>query len=202
MKRIIIASQNKHKIEEIEAITKKFGMTIVSRNDAGIPDVEIVEDGETFEENSYKKAHEIMKLSGEMTIADDSGLMVDALDGAPGVYSARFSGEGATDKSNNEKLLALLADTPYEKRTAKFVSVITMIYPDGDKIVARGECPGHIITEERGCGGFGYDPLFVPDGYDMTFAELGSEEKNKVSHRARALAELERQLESQLEKRD
>lgn len=202
MKRIIIASQNKHKIEEIEAITKKFGMTIVSRNDAGIPDVEVVEDGETFEENSYKKAHEIMKLSGEMTIADDSGLMVDALDGAPGVYSARFSGEGATDKSNNEKLLALLADTPYEKRTAKFVSVITMIYPDGDKIVARGECPGHIITEERGCGGFGYDPLFVPDGYDMTFAELGSEEKNKVSHRARALAELERQLESQLEKRD
>lgn len=92
MKRIIIASQNKHKIEEIEAITKKFGMTIVSRNDAGIPDVEVVEDGETFEENSYKKAHEIMKLSGEMTIADDSGLMVDALDGAPGVYSARFSG--------------------------------------------------------------------------------------------------------------
>lgn len=202
MKRIIIASQNKHKIEEIEAITKKFGMTIVSRNDAGIPDVEIVEDGETFEENSYKKAHEIMKLSGEMTIADDSGLMVDALDGAPGVYSARFSGEGATDKSNNEKLLALLADTPYEKRTAKFVSVITMIYPDGGKIVARGECPGHIITEERGEGGFGYDPLFVPDGYDMTFAELGSEEKNRISHRARALAELERQLESQLEKRD
>lgn len=196
MKRIIIASQNKHKIEEIEAITKKFGMTIVSRNDAGIPDVEIVEDGETFEENSYKKAHEIMKLSGEMTIADDSGLMVDALDGAPGVYSARFSGEGATDKSNNEKLLALLADTPYEKRTAKFVSVITMIYPDGDKIVARGECPGHIITEERGCGGFGYDPLFVPDGYDMTFAELGAAEKNKISHRARALEELESQLEA------
>lgn len=196
MKRIIIASQNKHKIEEIEAITKKFGMTIVSRNDAGIPDVEVVEDGETFEENSYKKAHEIMKLSGEMTIADDSGLMVDALDGAPGVYSARFSGEGATDKSNNEKLLALLADTPYEKRTAKFVSVITMIYPDGDKIVARGECPGHIITEERGCSGFGYDPLFVPDGYDMTFAELGSEEKNKISHRARALEELESQLEA------
>lgn len=196
MKRIIIASQNKHKIEEIEAITKKFGMAIVSRNDAGIPDVEVVEDGETFEENSYKKAYEIMKLSGEMTIADDSGLMVDALDGAPGVYSARFSGEGATDRSNNEKLLALLADTPHEKRTAKFVSVITMIYPGGDKIVARGECPGHIITEERGCGGFGYDPLFVPDGYDMTFAELGAAEKNKISHRARALEELERQLEA------
>lgn len=196
MKRIIIASQNKHKIEEIEAITKKFGMIIVSRNDAGIPDVEVVEDGETFEENSYKKAHEIMKLSGEMTIADDSGLMVDALDGAPGVYSARFSGEGATDKSNNEKLLALLADTPHEKRTAKFVSVITMIYPGGDKIVARGECPGHIITEERGEGGFGYDPLFVPDGYELTFAELGAAEKNKISHRARALEELERQLEA------
>ena len=196
MNRIIIASQNKHKLEEFEAITKKFGLAIVSRNDAGIPDVEVVEDGETFEENSYKKAYEIMKLSGEMTIADDSGLMVDALDGAPGVYSARFSGEGATDRSNNEKLLALLADTPHEKRTAKFVSVITMIYPGGDKIVARGECPGHIITEERGCGGFGYDPLFVPDGYDMTFAELGAAEKNKISHRARALEELERQLEA------
>lgn len=129
MKRIIIASQNKHKIQEIEAITKKFGMFLVPRSEAGIPDIEVEEDSETFEENSYKKAYEIMKLAGEMTIADDSGLMVDALDGAPGVYSARFSGAGATDRSNNEKLLALLKDVQAEKRTAKFVSVITMIYP-------------------------------------------------------------------------
>ena len=194
MKRIIIASQNKHKIQEIEAITKKFGMFLVPRSEAGIPDIEVEEDGETFEENSYKKAYEIMKLAGEMTIADDSGLMVDALDGAPGVYSARFSGAGATDRSNNEKLLALLKDVQAEKRTAKFVSVITMIYPHGDKIVARGECQGRIIFEERGSGGFGYDPLFVPDGYDSTFAELGAEEKNKISHRARALEILEREL--------
>lgn len=194
MKRIIIASQNKHKIQEIEAITKKFGMFLVPRSEAGIPDIEVEEDSETFEENSYKKAYEIMKLAGEMTIADDSGLMVDALDGAPGVYSARFSGAGATDRSNNEKLLALLKDVQAEKRTAKFVSVITMIYPHGDKIVARGECQGRIIFEERGSGGFGYDPLFVPDGYDSTFAELGAEEKNKISHRARALEILEREL--------
>ncbi|MCI8630860.1 MAG: XTP/dITP diphosphatase [Firmicutes bacterium] len=194
MKRIIIASQNKHKIEEIEAITKKFGMSVVSRNDAGLPNTDIEEDGKTFEENSYKKAYEIMRLAGEMTIADDSGLMVDALGGAPGVYSARFSGDGATDRSNNEKLLFMLKDVPAEKRTAKFVSVITMIYPDGDKIVARGECPGSIIFEERGQGGFGYDPLFVPDGYDKTFGELGAEEKNKISHRARALVILEKEL--------
>ncbi len=194
MKRIIIASQNKHKIEEIEAITKKFGMSVVSRNDAGLTNTDIEEDGKTFEENSYKKAYEIMRLAGEMTIADDSGLMVDALDGAPGVYSARFSGDGATDRSNNEKLLFMLKDVPAEKRTAKFVSVITMIYPDGDKIVARGECPGSIIFEERGQGGFGYDPLFVPDGYDKTFGELGAEEKNKISHRARALVILEKEL--------
>lgn len=110
------------------------------------------------------------------------------------MYSARFSGAGATDRSNNEKLLALLKDVQAEKRTAKFVSVITMIYPHGDKIVARGECQGRIIFEERGSGGFGYDPLFVPDGYDSTFAELGAEEKNKISHRARALEILEREL--------
>ena len=145
MKRIIIASQNKHKIQEIEAITKKFGMLLVSRDEAGVPEIEVTEDGKTFEENSYKKAYEIMKLSGEITIADDSGLSVDALCGAPGVRSARFAGEHAQDHENNEKLLFLLSAVPEEKRTAKFISVITMLYPDGSKIVARGECPGDIL---------------------------------------------------------
>lgn len=193
---IVAASRNKHKIEEIEAITKKFGMSIISRDEAGVPPVEIVEDGETFEENSFKKADEIMKLCGKITLADDSGLMVDYLGGAPGVYSARFAGEDGNDEKNNEKLLKLLDGVPAKGRTAKFVSVITMVYPDGTVLSARGECPGRIITVPTGDGGFGYDPLFVPEGYDKTFAQLTPEEKNAISHRAAALTELEKLLEA------
>lgn len=187
---IVAATQNKHKIEEISAITREFGMEIVSRSEAGVPDFEVVEDGDTFEYNSEKKAREIMEACGKITIADDSGLMVDALDGAPGVYSARFAGEDGNDEANNDKLLKLLADVPEEKRTAKFVSVITMVYPNGETLTARGECPGHILFERHGNNGFGYDPLFVPDGFDKTFAELNGEEKNKISHRAKALQKL------------
>lgn len=194
MEIIVAASRNKHKIEEIEAITKKFGMSIISRDDAGVPKVEIEEDGETFEENSYKKAYEIMKMCGKTTIADDSGLMVDYLGGAPGVYSARFAGEDGNDAKNNEKLLTLLKDVPYKERRAKFVSVITMVYPDGESIVARGECHGHIIDAPAGENGFGYDPLFVPDGFQRTFAQLSPEEKNEISHRAKALVVLEELL--------
>lgn len=195
MKKIIAASRNKHKIEEIEAITKKFGMEIISRDEAGIPKVEIEEDGETFEENSYKKAYEIMKMSdGQVTIADDSGLMVDYLGGAPGVYSARFAGEDGNDEKNNNKLLELLKDVPKEEKTAKFVSVITMVYPNGEYIVARGECHGRILEAPIGENGFGYDPLFLPDGYDKSFAQLTPEEKNSISHRAKALIELEKLL--------
>lgn len=197
---IVAASQNKHKIKEIEAITKAFGMEIISRDEAGVPQVEIEEDGNTFEENSYKKAYEIMKLCGRITIADDSGLEVDCLDGAPGVYSARFAGEDGNDQANNDKLKALIKDVPYEKRTGRFVSVITMVYPNGETIVARGEVEGHIVLEERGSHGFGYDPLFVPLGYQITFGEFEPEEKNRVSHRANALIELERQLRERAEK--
>lgn len=191
---IVAATKNRHKIEEIQAITKEFGMDVVSRADAGVPDIEVEEDGDTFEENSEKKAREIMKLCGEITIADDSGLMVDALDGAPGVISARFAGEDGNDLKNNEKLLRLLEDVPPEKRAARFVSVITMVYPDGRKIVARGECKGHMIYQPKGSNGFGYDPLFVPDGYDRTSAELTGDEKNRISHRAIALQNLRRIL--------
>lgn len=193
---IVAASRNRHKIEEIEAITKKFGMSIISRDEAGVPPVEIVEDGETFEENSFKKADEIMKLCGKITLADDSGLMVDYLGGAPGVHSARFAGEDGNDEKNNEKLLKLLDGVPAKGRTAKFVSVITMVYPDGTVLSARGECPGRIITVPTGDGGFGYDPLFVPDGYEKTFAQLTPEEKNAISHRAAALTELDKLLEA------
>lgn len=197
---IVAASKNQHKIKEIEAITKEFGMEIVARDKAGVPDIEIEEDGTTFEENSYKKAYEIMKLCGEITIADDSGLEVDCLDGAPGVYSARFAGTDGDDQANNDKLKALIKDVPYEKRTGRFVSVITMVYPSGDTITARGEVEGHLVLEERGPNGFGYDPLFVPTGYDITFGEFEPDAKNQISHRANALKELRRQLEARAAK--
>lgn len=194
METIIAASRNQHKIEEIEAITKKFDMQIISRDDAGIPQFEIEEDGETFEANSFKKANEIRKVCGKTTIADDSGLMVEYLGGAPGVYSARFAGEDGNDAKNNDKLITLLEGVPYKERRAKFVSVITMVFPDGETLVARGECEGHIIDTPVGENGFGYDPLFVPEGYQRTFAQLLPEEKNKISHRAKALAKLEQLL--------
>lgn len=194
METIIAASRNQHKITEIEAITKKFGMNIISRDEAGIPKFEIEEDGETFEENSFKKANEIMKVCGKITIADDSGLMVEYLGGAPGVYSARFAGEDGNDVKNNEKLLMLLEGVPYKERRAKFVSVITMVYPDGECLTARGECEGHIIDAPTGENGFGYDPLFVPEDYQRTFAQLSAEEKNQISHRAKALVQLEKLL--------
>lgn len=195
MDKIVAASQNRHKIKEIEAITRAFGMEIVSRDEAGVPDLEIEENGRTFEENSFIKANEIMKLCGQITIADDSGLEVDCLDGAPGVYSARFAGENATDRENNEKLKALIQQVPYEKRTGRFVSVITIVYPDGEKLAARGEVEGHIVLEEKGENGFGYDPLFVPLGHQITFGEFDPEEKNKISHRANALEKLRQLLE-------
>lgn len=194
MKTIIAASRNEHKIKEITAITEKYGMKVISRDDAGIPHFEIEEDGDTFEENSYKKAYEIMKYSNEITIADDSGLEVDYLNGEPGVYSARYAGDNADDKKNNEKLLCMLDGVTYTDRRAKFVSVITIVFPGGETLVARGECQGHIIDREEGEFGFGYDPLFIPNGYQRTFAQMDAETKNKISHRAKALEEMERLL--------
>lgn len=194
MMTLVAATQNEHKIKEIEAITKEFDINIISRGDAGVPDVEIIEDGTTFEENSYKKAYEIMKLSNMPAVADDSGLEVDALDGAPGVYSARFSGVDGDDEANNAKLLELLKDLPMDKRTARYVAVITLIFPGDKTIVCRGECEGHIMFEESGSNGFGYDPLFRPLGYDVSFGHIPSEEKNKISHRAKALVLLKEKL--------
>ena len=197
METIIAASQNKGKIRELEAITKEFGMKVISRDEAGVDNIEVIEDGVTFEENSLKKAREIMALCGKITIADDSGIEVDALDGAPGVISAMYAGDECDDQKNRDKLLKELAGTPIEKRTARFVSVISMAYPDGKEIVTRGECEGHVIFEERGTNGFGYDSLFVPLGYELTFAELSPEEKNKISHRANALKRLQIELGKQ-----
>ena len=204
MKTAILASQNKNKIKEIQAILGKHGFSVISRDEAGLPADDIEETGTTFEENSYIKASAISEMIAEdhafdeykesLVIADDSGLMVDALGGAPGVYSARYAGEGGTYDDNNKKLLGALKDVPDSERGAAFVTVITMIWPGGERLTARGECKGHIIKEARGDAGFGYDPVFVPDGYDVTFAEMGPDAKNRISHRARALEELERLL--------
>lgn len=216
MKTIVAATRNKHKIKEIEAITKEFGMNIVSRDEAGVPKIDIEENGETFEENSYIKAYGIMKLCGRITIADDSGLEVDCLGGAPGIYSARFAefsglkpSEGEVenypydgdniDSDNNAKLIHLLKEVPFEKRTARFVSVITMVYPDGRTVVARGGVEGNLLLEERGTNGFGYDPVFVPLGYDKTFGEHDADIKNRISHRANALRILRGKLQAENE---
>ncbi len=192
--RIVAATGNKHKIEEIESITKKFGMNVITKAEAGVGDLEVEETGTTFEENSLIKAEAIMKATGMPAIADDSGLEADALNGAPGVYSARFSGEGATDESNNAKLLKLMENIPDDERSARFVSVVTLCFPDGTVVAARGECPGTLRRSPRGDGGFGYDPLFVPVGYDKTYAEISAEEKNIISHRAKALGILRMKL--------
>ncbi|TDT58420.1 XTP/dITP diphosphatase [Fonticella tunisiensis] len=191
--RIIIASNNKHKVDEIKAILREFPFEILSLKEAGI-DIEVDEDGKTFEENALKKAVEVMKVSGEMALADDSGLEVYALDGEPGVYSARFAGEHGNDKKNNKKLLNLLKNVPDEERGARFVSIIALVSPDGEQIIGRGYIEGKIGYEEKGKNGFGYDPLFIVPELNKTFGELTSEEKNLISHRSRALADLKSKL--------
>lgn len=190
--KIFLATGNKHKIDEIKAIFKNLkDIEILSIKD-GIEIPEVIEDGDTFEANSAKKALEIAKFTGMITIADDSGLCVDALDGAPGVYSARYSGEGATDASNNEKLIKNLQGI--ENRKAHFVSVITLGKPDGKSYSFRGEVEGEIIDTPRGNTGFGYDPHFYVEKYGKTLAEM-PEMKNVISHRANALKKLEVELE-------
>ncbi|MDD2294706.1 MAG: XTP/dITP diphosphatase [Eubacteriales bacterium] len=193
--RIVAATQNSHKIREMEAITADFGMEILSQQEAGLPVLDIEENGTTFEENSAIKARTICSMSGLPAIADDSGLSVDALDGAPGIFSARYAGPEADDQANNAKLLEALRAVPETERTGRYVSVITLAYPDGRLLSARGECTGILLTAPRGAGGFGYDPLFVPDGTNTTFAEMTAELKNQISHRARALARLRELLE-------
>ena len=188
MKKIAVASNNKHKIEEIRAMLAEIyggALEVKSLSEIGFSG-DITEDGETFEENAAIKARAAAAL-GYIAIADDSGLCVDALNGAPGVYSARFAGEPCDDRKNNDKLLELLSDIPESRRGAKFVSVICCVTPDGQTVTARGECPGRILFSRRGTGGCGYDPLFFCE-LGKTFAELTPAEKNRISHRARAMA--------------
>ncbi|MGN1306599.1 MAG: XTP/dITP diphosphatase [Faecousia sp.] len=200
--KIVLASNNAHKLQELRAILTTLGMEVVAQRDMGIT-VEPNENGTTFEENSYIKAKTIMDCCGLPTIADDSGLMVDALDGAPGVYSARFGGERCkTDRDRLEYLLEQMQTVPEERRTARFVSVITLLTPEGKKIVARGECPGTILHEPKGENGFGYDPVFYVAEAGCTFAQLPAEQKNRISHRARALAAFAQQVRKEQEDAD
>jgi len=195
----VIATGNKHKLEEIGAILKDFKLEVLSMKDVGLEGLEIIEDGNTFEENALIKAKTVMNKTAELAIADDSGLEVDILGNQPGIYSARFAGENATDEENNNKLLKLLKDVPLEKRTARFVCAIAAIFPNGDSIVLRGECPGTVAFEPKGTAGFGYDPLFIVEEYAKTFAEIGEDTKNKISHRAKALEKLKMELMIRLE---
>lgn len=186
-RRIVVATSNRHKVEEIAAALAYTGWEFVAACDlcgwASPP-----ETGETFEENALIKARAARDIFGMPGLADDSGLEVDALDGAPGVYSARYAGECATDALNNERLLAALADVPTENRTARFRSVIAMVDLDDVPVVASGACEGRISDVPRGEHGFGYDPLFLPEATPgRTMAELGMDEKNAISHRGAAL---------------
>lgn len=184
MNRIILASNNEHKLKEISDMLSPLGYEVVSQKQAGL-DLNPDETGSTFEENARIKAKAFYDEAHTAVIADDSGLEVDALDGAPGVYSQRYAGADATDKERCAKLLNELDGVPQDKRTARFVSVICYIDRNGEEHTVRGECEGYIGFEPRGECGFGYDPVFIYG--DKTFAELSAEEKNAVSHRANAL---------------
>lgn len=184
--KIILATGNQHKKEEVQKILGEGDFQILTMKEAGM-DLDIVEDGDSFEENAMIKARAVKEHTSAAVLADDSGLEVDALDGAPGIYSARYSGEDANDEKNNEKMLEEMKEVPLEKRGAQFVCVIAYIDEAGAEHVFRGECPGHIAYEPKGDGGFGYDPLFLVERLNKTYAQLTEEEKNELSHRAEAL---------------
>ena len=185
--KLVLATRNEGKVREIgEILIDQTGIEFLSlRNYPDAP--EVVEDGTTYEENAIKKASALAEYTGHLTIGDDSGLAVDALDGAPGVHSARYAGENASDQDRIAKLLNALQAVSDERRSARFICAVAIAAPLARVEVVRGVCEGRIIRAPRGNSGFGYDPIFVPVGYDKTFAELGDEIKNQISHRAKAL---------------
>ncbi|MEG0372003.1 MAG: ribonuclease PH [Clostridium sp.] len=191
--KLVLASNNEHKVYEIKKMLKSLSIDVISLKDAGI-DIEVDEDKETFEGNSFKKACEVKKLTEYAVLADDSGLEVTALNMKPGVYSARYAGEECNDENNKRKLLKDMEGIDTKDRGARFVTVLTLITPDGERITARGEVRGKIGLQEDGDNGFGYDSLFIPDGYEDTFAQFSMEKKNSISHRARALLNLKSKL--------
>jgi len=191
---IVFATRNKGKLKEVKEIFSDISVNIKSLNDFD-EDIDVIEDGNSFEENALKKAEEIYQLLKLPVISDDSGLEVEQLNGSPGIYSARYSGENATDKKNNLKLIKELEKLP-EPHIAKFVCAA--VYSDGiNRLIIRGEFKGQIISTPRGKNGFGYDPLFLPEGLNQTSAEIDSDLKNKISHRAKAFSKLKEMLKSE-----
>ncbi len=188
---LLVATRNQGKVREIRKALRESGLKIRSLNDfERVPSVE--EDGQSFAENALKKAGFYSKVYGKLTISDDSGLEVDALEGAPGIYSARFAGEKASDRENNRKLLDLMEGIPLSKRRARFRCSIALVSPGGNEAVVEGECSGRIGFKEVGRKGFGYDPLFVFPRLGKTMAQLTVDEKNRISHRGKALRKLKK----------
>lgn len=185
--KVVLASKNKHKLEEISKITEQFDMELVLESELGV-DIDVEETGSTFEENSFLKAEAVMKATGLPALADDSGIAVDALNGEPGIYSARYGfDESLDDRGRLNLLLKNTENVPDEKRQAKFVCVITLVTPDGQTIQARGEVHGMLLRAPAGENGFGYDPIFYYPPFGKSLAQISPEEKNQVSHRANAL---------------
>ena len=193
--KMVLASKNAHKLAEMSAILSQVGVEVVLESDVGV-DVDVEETGTTFEENAALKATAVMRATGLPAIADDSGLCVTALGGGPGVYSARYGGEGLSDAQRYQLVLKNLLGQI--DRSAKFVSCICCAFPNGDTITARGECPGLITYSPRGSGTFGYDPIFLVPEKRKTFAEMEGEEKNAISHRGVALQKFKAELEKYL----
>lgn len=193
MKELLIASNNPHKTWEISSILSNNGTKVYSLNSKGI-EIDVEETADTLEGNAFKKAKEIYDAVEIPVISDDTGLFVDALDGRPGVYSARYAGENASYSDNCYKLISELKERDLNESPAHFKTVICLYLSPEEYHMFEGVCPGKIITEMRGENGFGYDPLFIPDGYNKTFAELSAEEKNEVSHRGKAIEKLKEYL--------
>ncbi len=197
---MILGTRNHGKIAEFRSLFKGMHIRLLSFYD--FPDVPpVVEDGKTFQQNAAKKAKAIARATGRVAVSDDSGLEVDFLNSVPGVRSARFAGEKATDRENARKVLKHLDGVPWEKRTARFVCVICAATPKGKTLSAEGTCKGTISFEMRGSHGFGYDPIFIPDGHQMTMAEMEPELKNRTSHRADAMKKFRKVLKGFLENR-
>lgn len=191
MVRVILSSGNTNKIKEIKEILSAFDVEIVSKDEIGFGTLEVQEDGDTLEDNAMKKAKELWNHTGGIVIADDTGLFVKSLDGSPGVYSARYAGENASYADNNKLILEEMKNINKENREAYFKTVIVVIDLKGKSHISEGICKGEIAFSPSGTNGFGYDPLFIPEGFSNTFAELTDYEKNSISHRGRAVRGLE-----------
>lgn len=190
LKQILIATKNEGKVAEFKALFEQYHTQVISLLDLPNEIEDVEETGDTFEENAQLKAEQISALLDVPVLADDSGLVIDALDGRPGVYSARYAGLAKNDQDNNNKVLQELKQIPMENRTARFVCVLAVARPGMETFFVKGTCEGKISYSEKGTNGFGYDPIFIPEGYSETMAEMNPDQKNQLSHRGRAITQL------------